>query len=120
MNKIIVDAKIKNKDSFEKITTEATKNKNNIIYYENDIKVIIKIYKSRIIIYRTSKNQKIILRFSLEKKEKARIELLDINKKIYSIIKTNKLLIENSKITIEYELDIYDNIFNYEIAWREK
>lgn len=109
--KINLKTNLISKDDNLSINTVGIKTKNKIIYKENDITVIIKLFKSKIEMNRACKDYEINLVFEKNKKTMSTYKLLDVNKYFLLETKTNELVIEENKIIINYELE--KNEFNF-------
>lgn len=107
--------KNKTKNEIYENVFPALKIKNKITYKENDILVTVLISKSDIIIKRKSKDYLIELSFELNKETSGTYNISNLGI-IPLKIKTNKLIIKDNKIEIEYTLELEEeNEFYIEI-----
>lgn len=113
--KINLEAHLSSDNGNLNIKTTGIKTDNKIIYKENEKKVTIKLFKSKIEMNRVCTDYEINLVFEKNKKTMSTYKLLELNKEILLETKTSECMIEENKITINYELE--GNKFNFYIEF---
>lgn len=122
--KYLVDFKLKNNDEFiEKNNIEAiyTKNKQLSFKYDDE-KVQIDTNNNNVIMKKENNDSKIIFNFILNKKTQTKYYIKELEFYIDTEVLTNKLIIRDNNIYIEYELWLsgeYTGKFIYEIVIKE-
>ena len=119
----IIDIKLNNNDEiFIKQTIESKYNNNELLFnYDNDT-IKISINKNNIIMQKENNESLLTFNFIESKKTDCKYFIKELNFYIDTKVLTNKLLIEENKIYIEYELwlqDEYSGKFIYEINIKE-
>ena len=102
--KISLNVKLISDEDNLNIKTTGIKTKNTIIYKENDINVIIKLLNNKIEMNRSCKDN-INLIFEKNKKTISTYKLFGTSKEFLLETKTNKLLIQENKLSVDYELE---------------
>lgn len=115
MGKINLKAKLILDEENLNIETSGIKTKNKIIYKENDITVTILIFDNKIEMNRTCNEYKINFVFQKEKKTISNYQVFGMPKTFDLETRTNKLLIANNKIDLNYNLE--GNNFKYSLKW---
>ena len=95
------------------INTNGIKNKNKIIYKENEISVTILIFDNKIEMKRVHPDYIIELNFDINKETYTNYQFIGGDKVFKLTTKTKKLIISDKKIEIEYVLE--DNKFSYKL-----
>ncbi len=103
--KISLNVKLISDEDNLNIKTTGIKTKNTIIYKENDINVIIKLLNNKIEMNRSCKDYNINLIFEKNKKTISTYKLFGTSKEFLLETKTNKLLIQENKLSVDYELE---------------
>ncbi len=115
MGKINLKANLVSPDEILNIDTSGIKTSNKIVYKENNITVTILIQNNRIEMNRTCNEYKINLVFEKNKKTISSYQVFGMPKTFDLETKTKKLIIKESLIELEYELE--GNDFKYLIEW---
>ena len=113
MSKINLEAKLVSDFDNIDIKTTGIKNKNKIIYKENDVSVTIYTDSNKICIKRVSKDYDIELFFDEGKKTISNYRLFGANKVFELETFTKKILLSDKFINIDYILE--ENNFSYEL-----
>lgn len=111
MGKINLKAKLISDEENLNIETSGIKTSNKIVYKENNITVTILILDNKIEMNRTCNDYKINFVFEKGKKTISRYNVFGMPKEFLLETKTNKLIIEDNEIKIDYELE--GNNFSY-------
>ena len=111
MGKINIKAHLVSDEENLIIETSGIKSKNKIIYKENDISVTILMFENKIEMERISKDYKINLIFDKNKKTVSTYQIFGGSKTFNLETKTKKLIINDKKIELNYELE--GNKFKY-------
>lgn len=111
MSKINLKARLVSDDEKLDIEVIGIKSKNKIVYKENDITVTILLLNNKIKMNRVCSEYKINLIFEKDKSTISTYNVFDISKKFDLETKTQKLIITDDRIEINYELE--QNKFYY-------
>ena len=123
MSKIKVNALLHNKkdDKFFNSDVTGIKSNNTIKYIDNDVVVVISLDKDNISLKRRSDEYYIDMHFKENTLTEGKYNIKALgffNIKVF----TSKLIIQDNKIEIEYEIQIEDNskeLFSYKIEMEE-
>ena len=123
MSKIKVNALLHNKkdDKFFNSDVTGIKSNNTIKYIDNDVVVVVGINEDNISLKRRSDNYDIDMYFKENTLTEGKYNIKALgffNLKVF----TSKLIVEDKKIEIEYEMQIEDNskeLFSYKIEMEE-
>lgn len=123
MSKIKVNALLHNKkdDKFFNSDVTGIKSNNTIKYIDNDVVVVISLDKDNISLKRRSDEYDIDMHFKENTLTEGKYNIKALgffNLKVF----TSKLIIQDNKIEIEYEIQIEDNskeLFSYKIEMEE-
>ena len=118
MGKINLKANLISDEENLNIEVSGIKNNNKIIYKENNITVTILILNNKIEMNRSSNEYKVNLIFQKNKKTMSNYQVFGMPKTFDLETKTNKLIIEDNKIEINYNLE--GNDFKYSLVWEVK
>lgn len=118
MGKINLKANLISDEENLNIEVSGIKNNNKIIYKENNITVTILILNNKIEMNRSCNEYKVNLVFQKNKKTMSNYQVFGIPKTFDLETKTNKLIIEDNKIEINYNLE--GNDFKYSLVWEVK
>jgi len=125
MKEVLIKSKIINMDA-EKLEIETTgtykENDREIEYKEEELLVNVKILKDSIILNRKNEEYDLNLEFKENCKFKCKYNIKSIGMNFDLIVYTEKLIIEQEKIFIKYELfDEEKSIgnFEYELIYKE-
>lgn len=123
MSKIIINGLVSSKSNKETINNEkAIYKDNNITYKLNGVLVNIKLLDNRVLITRENDEMKLSLEFEEYKNISSKYLVKDLNLNIKVETKTKKLVMEDSKLEIEYDLymnDEFSDSFTFNLEWRD-
>lgn len=105
MGKIKLKANLISEEENLNIETTGIKNKNKIIYKENNISVTIMLYNNKIEMKRECKEYKINLIFEKDKKSISTYNVFGAPKIFELETKTKRLEITDKKLELDYELE---------------
>ena len=114
MGKTYIKAKLVSDEENIDISTSAIKNKNKIIYKENNILVTILIFKNKILMNRSCNEYEIDFIFEKGKNTISKYKVFGGNKVFSLDTYTKKLIIRDNIIEINYILE--GNEFNYVLS----
>ena len=117
MGKTKIRAKLISNDDNLDINTTGIKTNNKIIYKEGNVQVTLLIFDNKIEMKRETKEYIIELLFDKSKNTESTYMFIGGNKKFYLNTKTNKIVINENKIEIDYELE--DNKFSYVVEMED-
>lgn len=115
MSKINLKAILKSEEENLDIETFGIKTDNKIIYKENNITVTILIFDNKIEMNRTCNEYKINFIFEKNKNTMSKYNVFGMPKEFLLHTKTNKLIINENKIDLNYDLE--GNNFKYSLLW---
>lgn len=119
----IIDIKLNNNDEiFIKQKIESKYKNNELLFKYDNESIKISINKDNIIMQKENNESLLTFNFMESKKTDCKYFIKELNFYIDTKVLTNKLLIEENKIYIEYELwlqDEYSGKFIYEINIKE-
>ena len=119
----IIDIKLNNNDEmFIKQNIESKYKNNELLFKYDNESIKISINKDNIIMQKENNESLLTFNFIENKKTDCKYFIKELNFYIDTKVLTNKLLIEENKIYIEYELwlqDEYSGKFIYEINIKE-
>ena len=118
MGKINLKANLISDEENLNIEVSGIKNNNKIIYKENNITVTILILNNKIEMNKSCNEYKVNLVFQKNKKTISNYQVFGMPKTFDLETKTNKLIIEDNKIEINYNLE--GNDFKYSLVWEVK
>ena len=118
MGKINLKSNLISDEENLNIEVSGIKNNNKIIYKENNITVTILIFNNKIEMNRSCNEYKINLVFQKNKKTMSNYQVFGMPKSFALETKTDKLIIEDNKIEIDYNLE--GNNFKYWVVWEVK
>ena len=113
MGKINLKATLISDEENLNIETSGIKTKNKIVYKENNITVTILIFNNKIEMNRSCNEYKINLIFEKNKITTSKYNVFGMSKKFLLETKTNELIITDTDIKINYNLE--GNDFNYHL-----
>ena len=114
MGKINLKATLISEEENLNIETSGIKTNNKIIYKENNITVTILIFNNKIEMNRTCNEYKINLIFEKNKTTISKYNVFGMPKEFLLETKTKELLITDTEIKIDYNLE--GNDFNYQMV----
>lgn len=115
MGKINLKAKLISDEENLNIETSGIKTSNKIVYKENNITVTILILDNKIEMNRACNEYKINFVFEKDKKTISRYNVFGMPKEFLLETKTNKLIIKDNEIDLNYNLE--GNNFKYSLVW---
>ena len=115
MSKINIKVKLNGVDENIDLTTSAIKTKNKINYNENNIKVTIILNKKEVIMKRVCNEYEINFKFIEKEKTISNYKLFGVSKIFDLETYTNKLLVDDNKLVIDYNLEGNDFSFILEV-----
>lgn len=122
MSKIIINHQIKSTSSKELLKDKKAILKDEFITYSSDgIINNIKINKDKVFLTRENKDMKITLEFELNKSLISKYFIKDIKTEIILKTITNKLVIDENKLFIKYDLYMnneFSDSFEFSLEWR--
>lgn len=123
MSKIIVNHNIKSTSSLEVVKDKKGILKDNIITYNhNGVMIRLKLLENKIFFERENKDVKIYLEFEKNKSIITKYVIKDMGIEIKLESKTKKLIINDNKIMVEYDLFMngeFSDSFKYEVEWSD-
>lgn len=123
MSKIIVNHNIKSTSSLEVVKDKKGILKDNIITYNHDgVMIKLKLLENKIFFERENKDVKIYLEFEKNKSIITKYVIKDMGIEIKLESKTKNLIINDNKITVEYDLFMngeFSDSFKYEVEWSD-
>lgn len=123
MSKIIVNHNIKSTSSLEVVKDKKGILKDNIITYNhNGVMIKLKLLENKIFFERENKDVKIYLEFEKNKSIITKYVIKDMGIEIKLESKTKKLIINDNKIMVEYDLFMngeFSDSFKYEVEWSD-
>lgn len=123
MPKIIINSSVKSNTDEEILIKEKAILKDNIITYKkHGINVSINIKNNNVLLLRENDEMKITLNFKKNEKTISFYEIKTLNLKIEIKVITKKLIIDNKKVSITYDLymnDEFSDSFNYDLEWSD-
>ncbi len=124
MSKIFFKSIIKSKNNGTlNIKGKGIKKNNNILFYDNGIKVTVELSLDKVILTRCSSNYNLRLIFDKYKKTETTYEIKELGQFIKLETITSDLNISKNKIKINYDLYMngeYSDNFIYELEWGDK
>lgn len=122
MSKIIINHQIKSTSSKELLKDKKAILKDEFITYSSDgIINNIEINKDKVFLTRENKDMKITLEFELNKSLISKYFIKDIKTEIILKTITNKLVIDENKLFIKYDLYMnneFSDSFEFSLEWR--
>lgn len=115
MGKIDIKIKLDGVEESFDLTTSAISSKNKIVYNENNIKVTIILNEKEVIMKRICNEYEINFKFIEKNKTISNYKLFGVSKVFDLETYTNKLLIDDNKIIIDYNLEGNDFSFILEV-----
>lgn len=115
MSKIDIKIKLNGVEENIDLITSAIKTKNKINYNENNIKVTIILNKKEVIMKRVCNEYEINFKFIEKEKTISNYKLFGVSKVFDLETYTNKLLITDDKLVIDYNLEGNDFSFILEV-----
>jgi len=113
MGKVNLKASLIAEEENLNIETSGIKTNNKIVYKENNITVTILVFNNKIEMNRTCNEYKINLIFEKNKTTTSKYNVFGMTKEFLLETKTNELLITDTEIKINYNLE--GNDFNYHL-----
>ncbi len=99
------------------IKFKGIKNKNHLIFKENDILVIIDIFNNKVIMKRCTDDYDVLISLILNKTTENKYNIKNVGSVVIKI-KTLNLVISEDSIKIKYLVVDSNETFNYQINWR--
>ena len=122
MSKIIVNHEvISSEDKSLLNEIKALRKNDEITYFDNDVKVSLKILKNKILLTRENDKFKINLEFEENKNLVTDYVIKDLGLKVKLETKTKKVVINDESIYVSYDLfmnDSFSDSFTYKLEWR--
>ena len=122
MSKIIVNHEvISSEDKSLLNEIKALKKDNEITYFDNDVKVSLKVLNNKILLTRENDKFKIDLEFEENKNLVTDYVIKDLGLKVKLETKTKKIVIKDESIYVSYDLfmnDSFSDSFTYKLEWR--
>ena len=115
MSKINVKIKLNGVDGNIDLTTSALKTKTKINYNENNIKVTIILNEKEVIMKRVCNEYEIEFKFIEKENTISNYKLFGVSKIFDLETYTNKLLVDDNKLVIDYNLEGNDFSFILEV-----
>ena len=123
MSKIIVNhAVISSEDKSLLNEIKALKKDDEITYFDNDVKVSLKVLNNRILLTRENDEFKINLEFEENKNLVTDYVIKDLGLKVKLETKTKKVVIKDESIYVSYDLFMngsFSDSFTYKLEWRD-
>lgn len=123
MSKIIINHEVISSDDKTLLTNKkALKKDNEISYYDNDVYVLVKVLKNKILL--TRENDKIMINLEFEKNKNLVTQYVvkDLGLKVKLETKTKEVIIKDESIYVSYDLfmnDSFSDSFTYKLEWRD-
>ena len=123
MSKIIVNHEVissEDKSLLNKI--KELKKDDEITYFDNDVKVSLKVLNNRILLTRENDEFKINLEFEENKNLVTDYVIKDLGLKVKLETKTKKVVIKDESIYVSYDLFMngsFSDSFTYKLEWRD-
>ncbi len=122
MSKIIVNHEvISSEDKSLLNEIKALKKDDEITYFDNDVKVSLKVLNNKILLTRENDKFKIDLEFEENKNLVTDYVIKDLGLKVKLETKTKKIVIKDESIYVSYDLfmnDSFSDSFTYKLEWR--
>ena len=122
MSKIIVNHEvISSEDKSLLNEIKALKKDNEITYFDNDVKVRLRVLNNKILLTRENDKFKIDLEFEENKNLVTDYVIKDLGLKVKLENKTKKIVIKDESIYVSYDLfmnDSFSDSFTYKLEWR--
>ncbi len=122
MSKIIVNHEvISSEDKSLLNEIKALKKDNEITYFDNDVKVSLRVLNNKILLTRENDKFKIDLEFEENKNLVTDYVIKDLGLKVKLETKTKKIVIKDESIYVSYDLfmnDSFSDSFTYKLEWR--
>lgn len=122
MSKIIVNHEvISSEDKSLLNEIKALKKDDEITYFDNDVKVSLKVLNNRILLTRENDEFKINLEFEENKNLVTDYVIKDLGLKVKLETKTKKVVIKDESIYVSYDLFMngsFSDSFTYKLEWR--
>ena len=123
MSKIIVNHEvISSEDKSLLNEIKALKKDDEITYFDNDVKVSLKVLNNRILLTRENDEFKINLEFEENKNLVTDYVIKDMGLKVKLETKTKKVVIKDESIYVSYDLfmnGLFSDSFTYKLEWRD-
>ncbi len=123
MSKIIVNHEvISSGDKSLLNEIKALKKDDEITYFDNDVKVSLKVLNNRILLTRENDEFKINLEFEENKNLVTDYVIKDMGLKVKLETKTKKVVIKDESIYVSYDLfmnGLFSDSFTYKLEWRD-
>ncbi len=123
MSKIIVNHEvISSEDKSLLNEIKALKKDDEITYFDNDVKVSLKVLNNRILLTRENDEFKINLEFEENKNLVTDYVIKDLGLKVKLETKTKKVVIKDESIYVSYDLFMngsFSDSFTYKLEWRD-
>lgn len=123
MSKIIVNHEvISSGDKSLLNEIKALKKDDEITYFDNDVKVSLKVLNNRILLTRENDEFKINLEFEENKNLVTDYVIKDMGLKVKLETKTKKVVIKDESIYVSYDLFMngsFSDSFTYKLEWRD-
>ena len=117
MAKFKISSNLVSEDEVLNIETNGIKTDSKIVYKENEISVTILIFDNKIEMKRVHPDYIVELKFEKDKETLSSYKFVGGNKEFKLNTRTNKLIISDKKIEINYTLE--DNNFDYKLELEE-
>lgn len=123
MSKVIINHKIiSSGDESSLNNVLALKRDNEISYFDNDVKVMVKILDDGILLIRKNNTFKINLEFKKDKSLVTDYVIKDLGLTVKLETKTKEIIIKDKSIYVSYDLfmnDSFSDSFTYQLEWRD-
>ena len=123
MSKIIINHEVISSNEKLSLTNKkGLKKDNEISYYDDDVYVVVKVLKNKILLTRENNEVKINLEFEKNKNLVTQYVIKDMGLKVKLETKTRKIIIKDKNIYVSYDLfmnDSFSDSFTYKLEWRD-
>ncbi len=123
MSKIIINHEVISSNEKLSLTNKkGLKKDNEISYYDDDVYVVVKVLKNKILLTRENNEVKINLEFEKNKNLVTQYVIKDMGLKVKLETKTRQIIIKDKNIYVSYDLfmnDSFSDSFTYKLEWRD-
>ena len=123
MSKIIINHDVISSNEKLSLTNKkGLKKDNEISYYDDDVYVVVKVLKNKILLTRENNEVKINLEFEKNKNLVTQYVIKDMGLKVKLETKTRQIIIKDKNIYVSYDLfmnDSFSDSFTYKLEWRD-
>lgn len=123
MSKIIINHEVISSNEKLSLTNKkGLKKDSEISYYDDDVYVVVKVLKNKILLTRENNEVKINLEFEKNKNLVTQYVIKDMGLKVKLETKTRQIIIKDKNIYVSYDLfmnDSFSDSFTYKLEWRD-